>query len=329
MRIESSVTAVSLLPSEAVRGIQKLPFAIGAAHYDEPPPGTLVDAPGLARSGAVRHVNELRAWVEVEVEDGQIADAGYSGGGHAGVTELDVGKGSIRGSDVVMPLLRQPPTIEAESARFIQSFGGRIGPPIPRRVMGLPLLRVAAPLAWTTLALTIRTDGRSEGMLLSATSFHRHWVYDANGLLVSKSAEIDFDRWLQQPSELETPWGEQDERALVAPAQSELELELSKEIMKGRHQVLTIQAGQRLTEQGSTETGAFLILDGVLDVSVGGQEVAEVGPGAIVGERASAEGRRTATLQARTTCKAVRFDPAELSPQSLDGLAAGHRREDD
>lgn len=327
MRIESTVSAVSWLPSEAVRGIRKLPFAIGVARYDDPPPDSLVNAAELARSGAVRQVNELLAWIEVE--DERITATGYSGAGYAGVTELDVSGGSIRGKDSVMPLLQQPPAVDGGAARFVQSFGGRIGPPIPRRIAGLPLSRVVAPLAWTTLTLTIRADGTSEGVLTSASSFPRHWVYDVHGALVSKSAEIDFGRWLQQPSDLATPWGEHQERVLVAAAESELERELSKEIMKGHRRVQTIQAGEWLTEQGTADRDVFLILDGILDVYVGGQEVAEVGPGAIVGERSSTDGRRSATLQARTTCRFVRFDPAELSAEHLEELASRHRREDE
>jgi hypothetical protein len=38
MRVESSVTAVSWIPSEAIQGMTRLPFEMGLAHYDEPPP---------------------------------------------------------------------------------------------------------------------------------------------------------------------------------------------------------------------------------------------------------------------------------------------------
>jgi CRP-like cAMP-binding protein len=41
----------------------------------------------------------------------------------------------------------------------------------------------------------------------------------------------------------------------------------------------------------------FLILDGTVDVEVDGDVVAEIGPGAVVGERAPLEGgKRTATV---------------------------------
>ena len=41
MRIESSVTAISWIPSEAIEGMPKVPFELGIGHYDEPPPDRL------------------------------------------------------------------------------------------------------------------------------------------------------------------------------------------------------------------------------------------------------------------------------------------------
>ena len=38
MRIESSVTAISWIPSDAIEGMPKLPFELGVARYDAPPP---------------------------------------------------------------------------------------------------------------------------------------------------------------------------------------------------------------------------------------------------------------------------------------------------
>ena len=39
MRVESSVTSISWIHSEAVSGVMmKLPFEWGLAHYDQPPP---------------------------------------------------------------------------------------------------------------------------------------------------------------------------------------------------------------------------------------------------------------------------------------------------
>ena len=47
MRIESSVTTLSWIPSEAVTGVNKGVFEIGFTHYDEPPPDVIDDLDAL------------------------------------------------------------------------------------------------------------------------------------------------------------------------------------------------------------------------------------------------------------------------------------------
>jgi CRP-like cAMP-binding protein len=55
----------------------------------------------------------------------------------------------------------------------------------------------------------------------------------------------------------------------------------------------------------------------------------EVGPGAVLGERALLEGgARTATLTAVTPVRVAVADTAALDPDALARLAADHRRED-
>jgi CRP-like cAMP-binding protein len=72
----------------------------------------------------------------------------------------------------------------------------------------------------------------------------------------------------------------------------------------------------------------YVLLDGVLSVDVDGTSVANVGPGAVLGERALLEGgRRTATLRALTACKVAAANGAEVAPEILSELAEGHRRE--
>jgi CRP-like cAMP-binding protein len=67
----------------------------------------------------------------------------------------------------------------------------------------------------------------------------------------------------------------------------------------------------------------------VLDVVVDGEAIAEVGPGAILGERALLEGgRRTATLQARTKCRVAVAPGDAVDRDALAALSEGHRREE-
>jgi hypothetical protein len=87
VRIESSVTSVSWIPREAIEGMVKLPFELGVAHYDLPPPDRLDDLEGLLESSAIRFANELRAWVEVD-DNGRVTGYGHLGRGHMGHTRM-------------------------------------------------------------------------------------------------------------------------------------------------------------------------------------------------------------------------------------------------
>src|SRR3954471_9129341 len=77
MRVETSVTSVSWIPSEAIAGMTRLPFDLRVTHYDEPPPDHIDDLGELHRRGAFRFANELRAWAEIE--DGRIVAVGHDG----------------------------------------------------------------------------------------------------------------------------------------------------------------------------------------------------------------------------------------------------------
>jgi CRP-like cAMP-binding protein len=63
-------------------------------------------------------------------------------------------------------------------------------------------------------------------------------------------------------------------------------------------------------------------------VEVDGDVVAEVGPGAIVGERASIEGgMRSSTLRAATPVRAVAIPASSLDTGEIVALASTHRQE--
>jgi CRP-like cAMP-binding protein len=90
-----------------------------------------------------------------------------------------------------------------------------------------------------------------------------------------------------------------------------------------------LAAGDTLISQGEESNELYLVLDGVLTVSVDGQDLAEVGPGVIVGERAALEaGVRTSTLTAVTRVKVAVARHEKIDPAKLRRLAAGHRREE-
>ena len=87
--------------------------------------------------------------------------------------------------------------------------------------------------------------------------------------------------------------------------------------------------GDDLVRQGELGDELFLLLDGVLEVQVDGEPVAELGPGAVGGERALLEGgTRTSTLRARTKVRVATAGVEQLDIAALRELAEGHRREE-
>ena len=328
-RFESSVTAISWIPSEAIEGFSKIPFELGVTHYDQPPPDEIDDLEELRRTDRFREANELRAFVDIDA--GRIVDYGYLGKGHIGATTVRLGPAAIRFPGVHLPDVQHEPEVSATSVRFVQSVGGRMGIPTPRPVPRKPYAQFWPSIAWTTLELTINADGTSNHALLGASPFPRHWIYDASGKLVQKSGLVDFKTWFNDSFGIHTPWGAYDSPAIVTSVESALERQLSGLIMHGgtKPAIRTIEAGDALTTQGETATTVYLILDGMFVVEVDGREVAEIGPGAVVGERAALSGGvRTATLRATTRARVAEADADLLAPLALDGLAAMHRREE-
>ena len=277
MRVESSVTSITWIPSEAISGMPKMPFEMGIAHYDEPPPDRIDDLEALHENDLFREANELKAWIEVE--DDKIVDQGYSGQGRIGVTRIKLGPREIAFAAVQYPLLQAEPEVGDGWVKFVQSAGGHMGLPAPRRVSGKPFMRIKSASAWTTLELIVYADGTSKHSLAGASPFPRHWIYDKDGQLVEKSGTVDFEKWYRESHGPNTPWGGEDSPALVKEVESELERELSHSIMRSGAKLerRELDQGEALVKQGDEGRELFLLLDGLLDVEVDGDEVAEIG----------------------------------------------------
>src|SRR6266545_4708762 len=282
MRTESSVTSLSWIPREAVEGLPRLPWDVGIAHYDPPPPDIIDDPGALVAADAARFANQLRAWIEVENGDGWV--------------------------------------------RFVQTAGGRPGMPAPRRIRDRPFVRIVGPTVWSTLALTIRADGSSDFELVGASSFPRHWIYDRAGRLVAKTGLIDFRIWYAQATPEHSPWGDEESPAIVTAVESSLERELSLLIVGSGPRFVRLQPGETLVEQGAAGDEVFLLFDGVLAVEQDAEKIAEVGPGAVLGEMGVLEGgRRTATLRAVTSCRVAVVPSDLMDRQALEELARGRK----
>lgn len=326
----SSITSVSWIPSEAIpMALMKVPVLLGIAHYDSPPPDRLADLESLHAASAFRFANRLSAWIEVE--DGEIIDTGYDGGGLISSTLADFKVTKFAFPPVAHSDIQKEPEYGEGWVRFVQTTGGRTGSPMPRKISRPPFLQVTAPTVWTTLSLTLHADGRTEYGIIGASPFPRHWFYDHDGTLVKKSGTADYKSWADAMDEANSPWGDREHELLVADAETELERAMSTSIMRGgaRPELRRLAQNHTLTEQGDEGSELYLVLDGMLAVEVDGQSVAEVGPGVILGERAALEGgRRTATLRALSRVRVAVATADQIDREALEELAGGHRREE-
>jgi hypothetical protein len=333
MRLESSVTSLSWIPSEAIAGLAKMPFEAGILHYDEPPPDVIEDLEALRVADRFRFANQLRAYIEVEDRDGsrRIVGFGQTGGGHIGATRVRVGRREITFTAFRMPDIQPEPEMGDSWVRFVQTTGGRAGLPAPRRVAHPPYAQYDSPLVWTTLALTIHADGRTEHEVVGASPFPRSWIYDHEGKVVAKTGLLEFKRWFRHAFGKYTPWGLTDSPPLVTAVETALERELSTTMMRGgaKPTIRKVAEGRTLVEQGQFGNTVFLLLDGVVAAEADGEPLATFGPGAVLGERAVLEGGvRTATLRASTRCKVAAVCGNQIERSVLADVSVGHRRED-
>ena len=320
MRIESSVTAVSWVPAGSVEGGQRLAFHVGAAQYDDPPPDHLDDLPSLLDGGRVRLANQLRGFVEVS--DGRIVASGQSGQGHVGSVREAADAAQVGFAAVPLPDLRPDPETGDGWVRFGQTAGGLLSVGVPYRTGPADSPRLAAPAAWTTLALTIHADGTSSQALAGASPFPRHWVYDHDGRLIATSGVVDFTGWQADAWDPFTPWGGRDAPVRATAVETALERELSRVMLDSAPHWTRLRKGAILVAQGDPGHELYLLFDGLLAVEIDGVTVTELGPGAVVGEVALLDGgRRTATLRAVTPCRVAAVPGDRIDRDALAELA--------
>jgi hypothetical protein len=334
MPVRSSITALSWIPSEAVTGVTDASFKAGFTHYDDAPPDALgpdiaATVEALRAADRFRFANHLAAEVEFDTA-GQCVTAHYTGGGTIGATTIRLGR-HFTVAAVSLPDRQLEPEIGDGWVRFTQTAGGRTGLPAPRTVRRPPFVQFVAPIAWSTLELVVHADGHAEGRMLGASPFPRHWIYDGSGALTAKTGMTNFKNWAGRAFGSHTPWGDEESSTLVTAVETALERQLSNVIMRGgpKPEIRRLAEGDLLTTQGETGDELFLLLDGVLAVEVDGTRWAEVGPGAVLGERAVLEGTaRTSTLRAVTRCRVAAVPGDQINRAELVDLAAGHRREE-
>lgn len=189
-------------------------------------------------------------------------------------------------------------------------------------------MKLTAPTAWSTLALTMNADGTSSFAPRGASQFPRHWFYDDNGDLVSKSGTIDYEAWVSADHNHDTPWGNSEHEVHLAACASALELELSRLVMDDASpDIHTVAQGDTLMRQGEEATRMVLILDGVVEIDIDGEIVAESGPGTVIGERSVLHGgKRTATVTATTAVKVAEVDCGAIDLDAREQLEQQHTK---
>jgi hypothetical protein len=321
-RIAASATCLSWIPPQAVEGAFKLPFSLGVTHYDAPPPHSAPDVDGLLAADAIRFANRLQAWIDVT--DGQITSYGIDGGGRLGTTTVRLASRVITFAGVAMPDLTPPPEVYPDRIRFTQTAGGHTGAAVPRRISHPPFVRLSAPLAWSTIVLTIWSDGFSRAELAAASPFPRHYLYDTTGRLTVKSALIRYRAWLRRSDRATSPWAGAGEAIPLAPVRSGVEGSLADSILvSGGYRQYELPAGAMLADLPVSPCDVRLLLDGLLVVEVDGRPAIDAGPGAIFDPAIRApESKQHVTVRAKTRCRLAVVPRDQLDSQALLGVAA-------
>jgi hypothetical protein len=208
--LRAAVTSLSWLPVEDVRAlVSKAVLRLGAGHADPPPPDAISDLDDVLNGDGFRFAHVLSA--TATIQDGQVIEARYDKASRVvmGATTISVGPLNQAFGATALPAIRQTPEPQPDgSVRFIQTCGGYRAVPMPRLVPHPPFVQLQAPHVWTTLALTLRPDGRSHVELVDASVFPRHWVYGADGAVVHQSNTTDYWSWLFHSFGPRTPWTE-------------------------------------------------------------------------------------------------------------------------
>lgn len=321
MRMDGSATAITWLPFAALDRIPAVPLELAVAHYDEPPPFVVPDLEALRRDDSFREANELRAWIDVA--DGQIVDYGQGGRSLHAEPSFEIEDRQISFVAVAFPVIQPEPEVGDGWVRFTQTVGGRIGLPAPRPVVGRPYFHVGAVSAWTTLELVLRADGTTDTRLVAASPFPRHSLYGSERELID----------IYGADELElgdgTPWGDERTPAFATAVETELEHKLASSILHEGARLVRrrVARGETLVEQGKPGRELFVLLDGVFDVEIDGEIVAQVGSGAILGERAVlGDGHRTATLRAVRSSRVAVVSADQISGPDLLRISASRAR---
>ena len=337
MRIEHSVTTISWIPSEAVDGARRSAASrLGVAHYDSAPPDALGARRrrGAATSSSpadrFRFANHLRAWRRGRRRRRDRRGRAPAAAADIGVDHAAPGRATSRSPRWPCPTCQAEPEVGDGWVRFTQTAGGRTGVPMPRPVRRRRSCSTARPIAWTTLELTIHrrrptrappVGVRRRSPATGSTTPTARWS--------AKTGLTDLKEWAGNAFGKHTPWGDEDSPAFVTEVETALERELSTLSCAARRkpEIRTLQGGRASSRARATQATSCSCCSTACSSSTStASRLAEVGPGAVLGERALLEGgRRTSTLRARTPCRVAVVPAEQIDRDELAELATGHR----
>ena len=310
-------------PSQPSRGsrrkpsrLPKIPFSMGVAHYDEPPPGHRRPR-GDDRGRRVPRGDELRAFIEVE--DGKIVDYGHLGGGHLGVTKVKLGPREVSVPAIAMPTLQPEPEV-GDGLGALHPDGRRPGMPAPRHVHGKPFFQISSALAWTTRGSRSTPTARPS---TSSKAPARFLATGSTGGSSSRRAASSTSRSGTARRSASTPWGKEDSEPFVTA------VETAPRAGDRRPQAacprsLGPRGGRRARRAGRAERRA-LPAPGRSAGGRGRRRSPRSGPARSWASARCSKVACTATLRAVTPVKVVSISSGELDPSVLQKLAASRR----
>jgi hypothetical protein len=322
MRLTAEATCLSWIPPTALEGVFEVPFGRGIAHYDKPPPDNSPDVDALLDADAIRFANQVRAWIEVQ--DGRISDHGMTGGGRLGSTTVRLRKRGHTFAGVALPDLVGEPEVFADRVRFRQTCGGHTGAPLPRAIPHPPFVRIAAPLAWSTILLTLFADGNSESEIADASAFPRHYLYDSAGRLTHKTALIRYKDWLRRSEQQRSPWAGVHEPVPTAQVKQHAERSLADTILvSARYEQYHLPAGAMLGSHPIREDQVAVLLDGLMVILIDDEPAVEIGPGSIFDPSTRiAESKQHAKIRAQTAARFALLSRADVDTDALHEVAS-------
>jgi hypothetical protein len=210
----------------------------------------------------------------------------------------------------------------AADASFTQTAGGHTGAPAPRPLRHPPYWRLTAPMAWSTVSLTLHADGTSGVEPAVASPFPRHYRYDAAGHLSHESAVIRFGDRIRQSGLGAGPWGGGGGVVPAIDPSGIVERRLAGGLLTGanfaRH---PLPPGGLLSTLPISDDQVHLLLDGVMVMGVDGEPIFEVGPGSIYSATlSSAYLKDHVTVRARTPSRLAVLPLDRLGEQALAQL---------